>query len=576
MGVFPTMVQCELAFGRFRLQPGRQLLLDGEPVALGAKPLNVLSTLVEAHGNLVTKDELIEQVWPGLVVEENTLQAHISALRKVLGEDGRWIATVPGRGYRFAGPLEAANDTVESPESPAPIAVTRPPEPPASPVKSRRPWPIIAAGVVLVLVVATGWGTWRWTHSPQRQAVRPERYLVLPFVNRTGDPHEDDFADALTDAVAARIAAQSWDSEVVGHNKAFAYKGQPINDEKLAQQLDLTFIVEGSVLPSENDLQSSATIVDARTGTQIATVTAKAPKGLPEIERQWLAVGLVEQARWNIFRQQERLVAADKPNDDDIRNLLVRAESALDEQSLGSWDVAAPLIDKALAIDPHDVHALCVYSQLRIQFVTAFDFKDEADRTRMLNEADRALTEAARIDPTRTTVHLMLGDLRSAQGRHEAARAEYQRVLELDPLNASGLDALAMEDIYFGEPEAALPKLEQARSINPEDAYLIDGDVAIMRVTLGQDAEALAAIRKAVTVDSSDPWVWMYLAALLQLNGRHDEAQAALSTLRRLNPTVTIAKIRLADTNASPRYRQSQERLYAALEEIGLAEGSSR
>src|ERR1700738_5331759 len=108
------MARDELAFGRFRLQPGRQLLLDGRPLSLGAKPLNILTVLVAAGGDLVTKNELIERVWPGTVAEENALQAHISALRNVLGEDGGRIATVPGRGYRFDDPIEPVAGT--SPE----------------------------------------------------------------------------------------------------------------------------------------------------------------------------------------------------------------------------------------------------------------------------------------------------------------------------------------------------------------------------------------------------------------------------------------------------------------------------
>jgi hypothetical protein len=73
-----------------------------------------------------------------------------------------------------------------------------------------------------------------------------------------------------------------------------------------------------------------------------------------------------------------------------------------------------------------------------------------------------------------------------------------------------------------------------------------------------------------VTVDSSDPWVWINLTGLLQLNGRTDEAHAALATLRRINPGLTVAKLRLGDANAAPRYRQAQERLYAALQAVGL------
>jgi DNA-binding winged helix-turn-helix (wHTH) protein/TolB-like protein/Flp pilus assembly protein TadD len=567
------MARHDLAFGRFRLQPGRQLLSDGEPVVLGAKPLNILSTLVEAGGDLVTKDELIERTWPGLVVEENTLQAHISAIRRVLGEDGRWIATVPGRGYRFAGPLAGAVDALSKaePPQPAPPPVATP-MPVTAPRREKRERRLAIAAAGGFLLVAAGLAWW-WGQPGSSRTVQAERYLVLPFVNRTGNPHNEDFTDSLSDAVAGRIAAQSWDSEVIGHNKAFSYKGQAINEARLAEQLDLTYIVEGSLFPGAAGLEASAVIVDARTGAQIATVSAEAQKADAATERQFLAAGLADQVRSTIYRQAQHRIAAEKPDDGDIRNLLVRAERAMDEQSPGSsWPVAAPLIDKALALDPRNVHALSVAAAIRIQFVEGFACRDEAQRTAMLNEAEAALLEAGRIDPTRTTVHLMLGDLQSAQGRHDAARAEYQRVLDLDPANAFGLDGLAMEDIYAGQPEAAMPRLERAKLISPDDAYLIDGDVALMRLNLGQDDAALAAIRQAVTVDATDPWVWINLTGLLQLTGHRDEAQAALKTLRRLVPGLTIARLRLADINTSEQYRRSQERIYAALKEAGLQE----
>ena len=88
-------------FGRFELNPAtRQLLAEGLPVALGARALDVLLSLVERRERVVTKEELLDLAWPGLVVEENNLQVQISALRKILGVEA--IATVPGRGYSFA------------------------------------------------------------------------------------------------------------------------------------------------------------------------------------------------------------------------------------------------------------------------------------------------------------------------------------------------------------------------------------------------------------------------------------------------------------------------------------------
>src|SRR5664279_311648 len=96
-------------FGRFELQPtGRRLLADNAPVALGARAFDLLVALVARSGQLVSKNDLLTLVWPGLVVEENNLQVQISSLRKLLGPQA--IATIPGRGYRFVAPLN--NETL--------------------------------------------------------------------------------------------------------------------------------------------------------------------------------------------------------------------------------------------------------------------------------------------------------------------------------------------------------------------------------------------------------------------------------------------------------------------------------
>ena len=96
-----------LRFGRFELRPlEHRLLADGEPVPLGGRAFDLLLALVRRPGELLTRNELIEQVWPGRVVEENNLSVQVNTLRKLLG--GEWLATVPGRGYRFIAPQEAA------------------------------------------------------------------------------------------------------------------------------------------------------------------------------------------------------------------------------------------------------------------------------------------------------------------------------------------------------------------------------------------------------------------------------------------------------------------------------------
>src|SRR5262245_37585558 len=106
-----------LRFGRFELQPReRRLLIDGEPVALGARAFDVLLALAERPDRLVSKRALMDLVWPDLVVQENNLAAQVSALRKVIGE--AVITTIPGRGYRFVAPVELTDPSRDSQPSP--------------------------------------------------------------------------------------------------------------------------------------------------------------------------------------------------------------------------------------------------------------------------------------------------------------------------------------------------------------------------------------------------------------------------------------------------------------------------
>lgn len=103
-----------IAFGRFRLLAEQRLLLEGDaPLRLGSRALEILIALVERHGELVTKHELMKRVWPNIIVEEGNLKVQVAALRRVLGDGhggNRYLVNVPGRGYRFVAPVMPLDD----------------------------------------------------------------------------------------------------------------------------------------------------------------------------------------------------------------------------------------------------------------------------------------------------------------------------------------------------------------------------------------------------------------------------------------------------------------------------------
>jgi DNA-binding winged helix-turn-helix (wHTH) protein len=107
-GSSPAATDKTLAFGRFRVRlRQRQLVADGVPIELGTRAFDLLLVLLEADGSLVTKDELLSRVWPGIVVAEENLKVQVSALRKALGEGRDFIRTEFGRGYRFTGAVSS-------------------------------------------------------------------------------------------------------------------------------------------------------------------------------------------------------------------------------------------------------------------------------------------------------------------------------------------------------------------------------------------------------------------------------------------------------------------------------------
>src|SRR5258706_12917221 len=112
-------------FSRFELLPDERRLLDnGRPLPLGARAFDVLTTLIDGGGDLVTKAELMDRVWPGVVVEENNIAVQVNALRKALGGD--IIVTIPGRGYRFAALMQLAPDAHTTISSALPAKTTTP------------------------------------------------------------------------------------------------------------------------------------------------------------------------------------------------------------------------------------------------------------------------------------------------------------------------------------------------------------------------------------------------------------------------------------------------------------------
>lgn len=196
----------DLQFGNYRLKPAERLLLgpDG-PLELSARSFDILAMLLEKPDEVIGKVQLLDTVWSGLVVEDNTLQVHVSALRKLLPAE--MIVTVHGRGYKYAGPR-----------------------------------PIAAAAEAT---------------APSKPSI-----AVLPFENMSGDPEQGYFSDGVTEDIIAALGKFK-EFVVIARNSSFHLRGAANDVAEVARRLGVQYVVEGSVRKIGNRVRVSVQLTDA-------------------------------------------------------------------------------------------------------------------------------------------------------------------------------------------------------------------------------------------------------------------------------------------------------------------------
>jgi len=221
--------------GPFRLDAETDTLFrGGEPVSLGHRAGALLRVLVEQRGIPVSKDALMEAAWAGLTVEESNLTVQIAALRRVLGEGPgceNWIETLPRRGYRFVGPASIRDQGA-----------------------------VIAASQVANFPMAAGSSN---PTLPDRPSI-----VVLPFANISGDPEQDYFVDGVTESLTTDLSRING-AFVVARNTAFTFKGKAVDVKRLGRELNVRYVLEGSVQRCGNRLRVNVQLVDAETGNHL-------------------------------------------------------------------------------------------------------------------------------------------------------------------------------------------------------------------------------------------------------------------------------------------------------------------
>ena len=518
-------------FGDHLLDTERRELRRGTaPVSLEPQVFDLLVYLVRNRGRVVSKDDLIQNVWGGRIVSDSALTTRLNAARKAVNDTGsaqRVIRTVHRKGVRFIGEVNEEGESRTRTE--------------AASAQSEAP---IVGRLSIV---------------------------VLPFANLSNDPEQQYFTDGITGDLTAELSRIP-DMLVISLNTAFTYKDKPVDTRQIGRELGVRYVLGGNVKRSENRVRVTAQLIDAATDAHLWAERFDADAGDPfalqdEITSR-IAVALdVELIEAAAARPTER---------PDTRDYILRGRAArLKPPSRESRAEAIDLFEQALTLDQRSVAA---QSWLAIALTTrVLDFMSDtatADIARAEDLAQRALAVA----PRSALAHFAKGQVLRAQNRYHEAIPEYETVIALIRNWANAYSHLGWCKFMTGSLEELISAQEQAIRLSPRDPQigLFFGRIGHVHLLQSRTNESIFWYEKARNAAPAHPSFRTFLAAAYALNDNTEPAAAELAEARRLvsdDRYSTIARLRTVGSWGAPKVRALFESTYfAGLRKAGVPE----
>ena len=554
-------------FDRFEIVPSaRQLLDEGTLVNLGARAFDVLHCLVENSERIVAKYELIDRVWPGLVVTENNLSVQVSTLRRLLGAQA--LVNVPGRGYQFMLPVQQVAQGVTATDTPpAVLPVT---EDVAARNRrndqSRRKGDPAGEEQQITPVALT---------LPDKPSI-----AVLPFLNLSSDPQQDYFADAISEDITTELS-RFRALFVIARNSSFTYKGRAVDVRTVAKELGVRYVLEGSVRRHEHRVRVTAQLIDATSGHHIWA--EKYDRELEDVfaMQEEVTQSIVGAIAPQIHAAEQNMAQRVRPGNLKAHDLAMRANAngndAIRRNDPILWQQALAEARAAVAMDSNSVLALTVIAELNARYVGTPQF-GEQDLSVPWKEGVAAAGQAIDLDPVTSPAYRWMGLLLAFGGFYDEGRAMARRGRELNPNDALACSNLAFVEVFSGNPEQALALQTQALRLSPRDPnqYLFHCCQALAFFELKDYAQALVYARASASAAPNSLGSQAVLAIAAVCAGELEVAQAAFALLSESSPPYARRVMSGDTTFGNPEHRRRAIlalRIAAGLEDAGAAVG---
>ena len=479
----------------------RQLRRRGEPVALEPKPFDFLCLLVGQAGSLVTKDQLIEEIWAGRVVTESVITRCAAKVRKALGETtAEQLVTVHGYGYRFEAEVQRA---VPAAVSEAPASAPRD----ASPVGARLGWRWVAAACGLLVVAGSallGGGA-----GPQAARYEHPSIAVLPFANLSPDKETSDY---LAGGVHENLLTQLSKVEglkVISRTSVTRYEDTTESIPVIGQRLGVDFVLEGSIQLIGKRLRVNAQLIEVATDHHHwADALDGDVADVLEIQSR-----VAEHVAKTVGLQ---LVASNGNAGVDVSaaamEAYLRARQQFREDPFGRESLfrSQAALDRALVEGQGFAQAYALRSRMHTyNYWFAYDYSDFR-----LEQARQDWHRAQTLDPALAEGYLAQGQYLAAGFRdYSGALAAYEKAAALEPGNGEILQLMASAYRRMGQVESYIELMVSALRSDPENVSLLS-DLAGMRQLMRQYGEARMLYRRALSLKPDDVMLEVQLAMM--------------------------------------------------------------
>ena len=468
-------------FSNFRLDIGKGILLcEGHTVSMQLKTFELLCILVKSNGQLITRDELMNQLWADTFVEENNLSQHIHSLRKVLEENGSgtaFIETVPRRGYRFIAPVKkniveddnedsAVKDNLKTEITEEPSEKSR-----VSNGKLQKRF-IIAAGLLVLFFLG---GYLLYSRLPLRTEERQYRLAILPFTNLHPDEESDFLGFALADALIAKLGPIK-SLGVLPTSSVFKYRNHTPSPQEAAKELSADLLLTGSYLKNGDRLKVNAQLVNIPQNKIIYQDDFEIDYRNLSDSQEYISRRLIYALGLSLSDSESMLLQKQKPRSEKAYELYLRG---IDYYAAARLPLAIETLEESVSLDPNFSRAWSYLgTAYMINASTHFGGREQYDK------AQSAFEKATALDPDDPRPQILLANILIDTNRVEKAVPILQKIIGEQPEVALAYWNLSYAYRFGGLLEKAMQTGEQAHRIDP--GFVLRTDTPIYYLYLRQ------------------------------------------------------------------------------------------